>query len=136
MYERSARIVSLPAMKACPSLLPCDTRADCKHIPSGERGGNMYIHTFLFQWQPNVTAELKERAAREIRALQGQIPGLLETSYGTNVSPRSQGFTDGGVMKFRDKAALDAYSPHPVHQKLVDWLMPLLKVAAELDYEI
>jgi hypothetical protein len=96
----------------------------------------MYIHTFLFQWQLNVTAEMKERAAREIRALQGQIPGLLETSYGTNVSPRSQGFTHGGVMKFRDKAALDAYTPHPVHQKLVDWLLPLLKLAAELDYEM
>jgi Stress responsive A/B Barrel Domain len=106
-----------------------------RDIAEGERGG-MYIHTFLFQWQPSVTAEMKERAAREIRGLQGQIPGLLETSYGANVSARSQGFTHGGVMKFRDKAALDAYSPHPVHQKLVDWLMPLLKVAAELDYEI
>ena len=96
----------------------------------------MYIHTFLFQWQPGVTAEMQDRAAREIRSLQGQIPGLLETSYGANVSPRSQGFTHGGVMKFRDKAALDGYSPHPVHQKLVDWLMPLLKLAAELDYEV
>jgi hypothetical protein len=96
----------------------------------------MYIHTFLFQWHPTVTAEMRDRAAREIRALQGQVPGLLETSYGTNISLRSQGFTHGGVMKFRDKAALDAYSPNPVHQKLVDWLMPLLKVAAELDYEM
>jgi hypothetical protein len=31
---------------------------------------------------------------------------------------------------------LEAYFTHPVHQKLVDWLMPLLKVAAELDYEM
>jgi hypothetical protein len=96
----------------------------------------MYIHTFLFQWHPGVTEDMKEKVAREIRALQGQIPGLLEISYGTNTSPRSQGFTHGGVMKFRDKAALDAYSPHPVHQKLLAWLMPLLKVAAELDYEM
>jgi hypothetical protein len=96
----------------------------------------MYIHTFLFQWQPNVTEEMKDRAAREIRALQGQIPGLMETSYGENRSSRSQGFTHGGVMKFQDKASLDTYSPHPVHQKLVNWLMPLLKTAAELDYEM
>ena len=96
----------------------------------------MYIHTFLFQWHPHVTVEMRERAAKGIRALQGQIPGLLETSYNKNVSPRSQGFTHGGVMKFKDAAALEAYFTHPVHQKLVDWLMPLLKVAAELDYEI
>ena len=96
----------------------------------------MYIHTFLFQWQATVTPEMKDRAAREIRALQGQIPGLVETSYNANISPRSQGFTHGGVMKFRDKAALDAYNTHPVHQKLVQWLMPLLKIAAEMDYEM
>lgn len=95
----------------------------------------MYIHTFLFQWHASVTEEMKQRAAREIRALQGQIPGLLETSYGANISPRGQGFTHGGVMKFKDKAALEAYTPHPVHAKLVAWLMPLLKLAAELDYE-
>jgi Stress responsive A/B Barrel Domain len=96
----------------------------------------MYIHAFLFHWQPGVTEEQQTRAAKEIRALQGQIPGLVETSYNKNFSPRSQGFTHGGVMKFRDAASLGAYATHPVHQKLVDWLMPLLKLAAELDYEM
>ena len=96
----------------------------------------MYIHAFMFQWQDGVGVDMKERAAREIRALQGQIPGLLETSYGANVSPRSQGFTHGGVMKFHDAKALEAYATHPVHEKLLQWLKPLLKVAAELDYEM
>lgn len=96
----------------------------------------MYIHTFLFQWNPGVTPADQRRAAEGIRGLQGQIPGLLETSYGANVSPQSQGFTHGGVMKFQDAAALQAYFTHPVHEKLVEWLMPLLKVAAELDYEV
>jgi len=96
----------------------------------------MYIHTFLFQWQPGVTPEMQERVANSIRGLQGQIPGLLEASYNKNGSPRSQGFTHGGVMKFRDAAALETYFTHPLHEKLVEWLMPLLKVAAELDYEI
>jgi hypothetical protein len=96
----------------------------------------MYIHAFLFQWKPQVSQADRERAAVEIRALQGQIPGLVETSYNANISPRSQGFSHGGVMKFKDAASLESYPSHPVHQKLVDWLMPLLKVAAELDYEI
>ena len=95
----------------------------------------MIVHTFLFQWKPQATEQHKQKAAEKIRGLQGQIPGLIETSYSANTSPRSQGFTHGGVMKFRDEAALAAYFTHPVHQKLVDWLMPLLAVAAELDYE-
>lgn len=96
----------------------------------------MYIHAFLFKWKAEVTEEQKSLAASEIRALQNQIPGMVESSYSANSSPRSQGFTHGGVMKFKDAAALEAYGPHPVHQKLVSRLMPLLDVAAELDYEI
>ena len=96
----------------------------------------MYVHTFLFQWQAGVTSEMQERAAREIRGLREQIPGVLEASYGKNTSPRGQGFTHGGVMKFRDATALEEYFVHPAHQKLLEWLMPLLKMAAELDYEV
>jgi hypothetical protein len=51
-----------------------------------------------------------------------------------NISPRGQGYELGGVMKFSDKPSLDAYGPHPVHQKLVSWLMPLIE-AIEVDFE-
>jgi hypothetical protein len=93
----------------------------------------MYIHLFAFRWKPEVTADQKERAASEIRKLQGQIPGLLETWVGHNVSPRGQGYELGGAMKFADKASLDAYGPHPVHQKLLAWLMPLIE-PVEVDF--
>lgn len=96
----------------------------------------MMIHAFLFQWKPQTTEADKQLAATRILALQDQIPDIVEASYSANTSPRSQGFTHGGVMKFRDAAALQAYFIHPVHQELVDWLMPLLTAAAELDYEL
>jgi Stress responsive A/B Barrel Domain len=95
----------------------------------------MVIHTFAFRWQPSVTDEQKQRAVRQIRALQGQIPGLVETLVGTKISPRSQGYELGGVMKFSDRAALDAYGGHPVHQKLLTWLMPLID-PIEVDFEV
>jgi hypothetical protein len=94
----------------------------------------MYIHMFAFRWKPGVTEEQKQKVIAGIRDLQGKIPGLLQTQVGTNISPRGGGFELGGVMKFSDKAALDAYSPHPVHQKLVSWLMPLID-AIEVDFE-
>jgi hypothetical protein len=95
----------------------------------------MYIHTFAFRWKPTVTDAQKQRAQTEILALQGQIPGLLETYAGVNISPRGQGYEFGGAMKFADKASLDAYPSHPVHQKLLDWLVPLID-AVEVDYEV
>jgi Stress responsive A/B Barrel Domain len=95
----------------------------------------MVIHSFVFRWKAGVTAEQKLRAQTEIRALQGQIPGLLETYVGVNFSPRAQGYELGGVMKFTDRAALEAYGPHPVHLKLLDWLVPLIE-PVEADFEV
>lgn len=95
----------------------------------------MYIHMFAFRWKPGVTADQKERVMAEIRALQEKIPGLLETAVGVNISPRGQGYELGGVMKFADKASLDAYGPHPVHQALVGWLKPLIE-PVEVDFEV
>lgn len=94
----------------------------------------MYIHVFAFRWNPGVTEEQKLRVMSEIRNLQGQIPGLLETWVGVNISPRGHGYELGGVMKFADRAALAAYGPHPAHQKLVAWLMPLID-PLEVDFE-
>jgi hypothetical protein len=95
----------------------------------------MFIHMFAFRWHSNVTAEQKQRVVAEILALQRQIPGLVETSVGENVSARSQGYELGGMMKFADRAALDGYGPHPVHQKLLSWLMPLVE-PIEIDFEV
>jgi hypothetical protein len=95
----------------------------------------LYIHMFAFRWKPGVTDVQKVRVRIEIRNLQGQIPGLLETWVGTNISPRSLGYELGGVMKFADEAALLAYPNHPVHVKLVNWLMPLIE-PVEVDFSL
>jgi len=94
----------------------------------------MYIHAFAFRWNENVKEEQKARAKEEILALQGQIPGLLETHVGTNFSERSRGYDFVGVMKFTDRSAMEAYFTHPVHQQLVSWLMHLIE-PVEMDFE-
>jgi hypothetical protein len=90
------------------------------------------FHVFAFQWKPEATEAQKKRADRDIHAFQGQIPGLLQTHVGSNISPRGNGYTFGGIMQFTNKAALDAYVQHPAHQALLKWLVPLI-VAVELD---
>lgn len=90
------------------------------------------FHVFGFHWKPQTSEAQKERAVREIAALQGQIPGLLQTHVGPNISPRGKGYTFVGVMQFRDRASLEAYPQHPAHQALLAWLVPLID-AVELD---
>lgn len=95
----------------------------------------MFIHMFAFRFKPGVNDDKKKHIVGEIRSLQGQIPGLQETWVGLNVSPRGEGYELGGAMKFTDQSALDAYGPHPVHQKLLSWLMPLIE-PIEVDFPV
>ena len=97
-----------------------------------ENQSGSVFHAFAFQWKPEASDSQKERAAREIAAFQGKIPGLLQTHVGPNISPRGKGYTFGGIMHFKDKTSLDAYIQHPAHQALLVWLVPLID-AIELD---
>ena len=90
------------------------------------------FHIFAFQWKPGTTDAQIARAETEIADLQNQIPGILSTHVGANISPRNKGYTFGGLMEFKDHASLDAYGSHPAHQALLTWLLPLID-AIELD---
>jgi hypothetical protein len=93
----------------------------------------MYIHMFAFRFKPHVTEQQKDHIVDEIRKLQNEIPLILETWVGRNVSPRGQGYELGGVMKFADKAASESYTAHPAHQHLLTWLLPLIE-PIEVDF--
>jgi hypothetical protein len=94
----------------------------------------MFIHIFGFRWKPLATEADKARAAKEILAFRGVIPGLIEAHVGPNLSARGQGYSFAGLMKFTDKASCDAYSTHPAHLALLEWLLPLID-PVELDFE-
>ena len=94
----------------------------------------MFIHIFGFRWKEHAGNADKARAAREILAFEGKIAGLIDVAVGENLSPRGQGYTFAGLMRFTDKAACDAYSTHPAHLALLEWLVPLIE-PMELDFE-
>jgi Stress responsive A/B Barrel Domain len=93
----------------------------------------MFIHMFAFRLKAGVSEAQQDRMIREISTLQDHIPSVLESHVGKNVSPRGQDFVIGGVMKFADQNALDAYNANPVHQELLKWLLPLID-AIEVDF--
>lgn len=94
----------------------------------------MVLHTFHLRWKPEATSAHKQRALRQILAFQGHVPGLLETYAGENFSSRSDGRDLGAVMKFTNRAALDAYAISPLHGELLTWLIPLVE-ATDVDFE-
>jgi antibiotic biosynthesis monooxygenase (ABM) superfamily enzyme len=108
------------------------TPAVQSELSAPEDAPGSVFHVFAFRWKPDTAEAQKDKAAKEIAAFQGQIPGLLQTHVGPNISPRGKGYTFGGIMQFKDKASLDAYVQHPAHQALLAWLVPLID-AIELD---
>jgi hypothetical protein len=95
----------------------------------------MYIHMFAFRFKPGVTEEKRDEIVAAIRALQREIPEVLETWVGRNESSRGEGYELGGVMKFADAAACERYGAHPVHQQLLSWLLPLIE-PIEVDFRV
>jgi hypothetical protein len=77
-------------------------------------------------------AEHRLRAADEVRAFHGVVPGLLTLSVGDNQAANNGGYDFGGCLGFADEAAYHAYCDHPLHVQLLDWLVPLID-AIELD---
>jgi hypothetical protein len=95
----------------------------------------MFIHMFAFRFKPDVTSAQKDHVLTEVRKLREQIPEVLESWVGLNISPRGQGYELGGAMKFRDSAACERYNAHPVHQALLLWLLPLIE-PIEVDFPV
>jgi hypothetical protein len=95
------------------------------------------MHVVLFKWKPEATPEQIERVMEALRELPEKIPGIRELTCGENFCERAQGFQHGLVVRFADRAALDAYGPHPAHQEVVQSLiLPLRESVLALDYEI
>lgn len=97
----------------------------------------MVEHVVLFKTTPEATPEQKQRALQALRELREQIPGIVDLTAGENFSARNQGFDLGLVVRFVDRAALEAYLPHPAHRACVDtWIAPIKADVLVVDYEI
>lgn len=78
----------------------------------------MIRHIVLINFRDDVNEEHRQGIYADLRALVGQIDGLIDGHFGPNVSPEglSKGFRDGFVMDLRDAEARDRYLAHPAHQ--------------------
>lgn len=97
----------------------------------------MIEHIVLFRWTEQSSEEARNKVLMELRGLRSKIPGIVDLSCGTNFCDRSKGYTHGLVVRFTDRAALQAYGPHPEHQRVVQtFIKPIAADILALDYEI
>ena len=93
-------------------------------------------HVVLFKLKADAPESDKRDMLSRLLALRNTIPGIVHASAGANFSARAQGYTHGFVVRFRDRAALEAYLPHPAHQAVVEHhVRPISEGVLALDYE-
>ena len=96
----------------------------------------MVEHIVLFRWTEKPSQGAMDRAVAELRGLKGKISGVVDLSCGANFSDRAKGCTHGLVVRFADRAALEAYNPHPEHQRVLqNFINPIRADILALDYE-
>ena len=100
----------------------------------------MVRHVILWKMKAGLTSEESSRVKadikRELEALKGVVPGLLEVFVGTEPLETSNAdlFLDS---LFEDRAALAVYADHPAHVKVKDELVaPNVQDRTCMDFEI
>ncbi|MFC4994144.1 Dabb family protein [Rubritalea tangerina] len=98
----------------------------------------MVRHLGFFQFKEGVSDEEIAMCFDELRAMVGQIPGLLSIEHGLHQSDEGldDGFTHAFCMTFESIAARDAYLPHPVHMQRVELFQPRLERVIVCDFEV
>jgi hypothetical protein len=94
-------------------------------------------HMVIFKFGSETTEEQLQNCAKQAIELKSHIDGIVDIAAGVNFSDRSQGFQLGLTVRFTDRAALEAYTPHPKHQELVAYTVSLGRTdILVVDFEI
>jgi heme-degrading monooxygenase HmoA len=92
-------------------------------------------HQVWIKFRDDVPAEHIEEILAGLRALRGKVPGILDLNVGRNFTERANGHQYGLMVILQDKAALEAYGPHPQHVEVAKKIRASAESALALDYE-
>lgn len=95
-------------------------------------------HIGLIKFKEGTSEEQIDGMFDQLLDLTETIEGIEDYVAGPNVSSEglNQGMTHGFIMTFTDAAALNAYLPHPEHQRVKDLILPLVESVVVFDFEV
>ncbi len=95
----------------------------------------MVEHTVWFKMADGAGKAEREQLMAGLRALQPQISEIEHLAVGEDFSGRSRGFEVGLVVRFKDRAGLEVYGPHPRHRAFIEAHKHLWSEVQALDFE-
>ena len=95
----------------------------------------MLTHIVIWKYRANVDDGVRNEHITLLRNLKSLIEEIDSLSVGGDVLKLPRSFDTGLVAVFRNRAALDAYTIHPEHIKVVAFGSKISEQVASVDFE-
>lgn len=96
----------------------------------------MLTHIVCWKYKPEITEEQRRNHIEKLRSLPNVIDNIESFEVGADILHLERSFDTGLVAKFADRAALDFYTDHPEHQKVIALGKQLAERAISVDFEL
>ena len=94
----------------------------------------MLTHIVVWKYREEVDEETRRRHVSMLARLPSVIADIESFSVGADVLRLPRSYDTGLVAVFRDRAALDAYTVHPVHVLVADLGRNISEHVASVDF--
>lgn len=94
----------------------------------------MLTHIVCWKYKPETTAEQRALHIEKLRALPGLIPDIVSFNVGADFLHLDRSFDTGLVAVYPDMAALDTYTVHDEHQKVVAFGKEIAERVISVDF--
>lgn len=94
----------------------------------------MLTHIVVWKYRADVEQSAREEHVKMLRALAAIVPEAQTLSVGFDTLSLPRSYDTGLVATFADRAALDAYTVHPEHVKVVEFGRKLSAHVASVDF--
>ena len=93
----------------------------------------MVKHIVLFKLKKQKD---RQRAIDALNGMKGEIEGLIDLETGADFLGSERSYDIALICTLKDRAALDFYQAHPVHQPVKKLMAELRESSVAADYEI
>ncbi len=94
----------------------------------------MLTHIVCWKYKPEITEETRKEHIAKLNDLPNHVPNIISLKAGADMLHLDRSFDTGLVAVFENKEALDAYSVHPVHQKIVEFTKQIVQQGVSVDF--
>ncbi len=94
----------------------------------------MLTHIVCWKYKAETSREKREEHIAKLRNLPSVIPNIISFNIGFDVLQLERSFDTGLVAVYPDRAALDAYTIHPLHQEAANFGKQIAEKVVSVDF--